>query len=121
MKVYYIEGESFMVGGISRQVRFTLGAAQTAALELVNILREEVELPPELDPLRWNVARKEARLKRAADYSGLDIEDLVDSDDNDPDGVEIDTSIDGFVDIMELDAPDTFSPDTTTAPLAEVV
>ena len=84
MNVYILQGTHFSVTGRIMEVFTYLigpGGAQEHALRLVNMAREEVDLPHGEDPEKFEHYMLEARDKRAADLGLPSAESLHDDDD----------------------------------------
>jgi hypothetical protein len=73
--VFIVEGEHWHTPGRLMKVCATQEIAQHEALSLVNILRSDVDLPPETEPENLEKALEQAFEKRAED-TGKDIEEI---------------------------------------------
>lgn len=80
--VYVVGGVHFHIPGRLLYVHRTLLGAQVQALELTNMLRDYVDLPPHTEESTWEDAVEEARVKRAADMGYPNVEDLNGSEDD---------------------------------------
>ena len=77
-ELFIVKGIHFSVPGLAETLHRTLDGAKARALELTNLLREHVELPPETDPRVWHAAMEAARVARAEQMGYDDTEDLAD-------------------------------------------
>jgi len=92
MNIYIVTGEHYSTPGSPVSAHFYLGAAQTAALDLVNTLRKDFgdqwarengapnPLPPEADAIRWDTALMEVQRMQIEGMTGrpMDADDAED-------------------------------------------
>lgn len=80
-RMFLVQGEDFTVPGRITHLCPTMDLAQEHALDLVNTIREGIELPPVTDVSKWEEALQEAKQARADEFgTTLDDEEVVKAD-----------------------------------------
>ncbi len=89
MKLYRVEGTSTLAPGRQITIHATKALADIRAAYLVNIIRDENDMPQDATAADWGIKHIELR-QHLADESGIDFDDLDDDDGGEVEVYEMD-------------------------------